>query len=222
MKAVSKADETQNKILDAALQLFRKDGYDTTTMRGIAEAAGVATGAAYYYFPSKDAIVLAFYQRSAEEMQPHIEKAIGRSKSLEGKLHDLIAEKLRYFSPDRGILRALLRSGTDPSSPVSPFSNETKAIRETDTLWFRRILDDAGMRIPKDLAPHIPEVLWFFQMGIILFWVLDDSPKQIRTTRLLNLGCKSTATLLKVSNLPLMRPLRKTVLEVISIVKEES
>jgi len=41
-------------------------------MRGIAEKAGVATGAAYYYYPSKEAIVMEFYQRSCTEMQPKI------------------------------------------------------------------------------------------------------------------------------------------------------
>ena len=39
-------------------------------MREIATGAGVATGAAYYYFDSKDAIVLAFYDQAQQEMQP--------------------------------------------------------------------------------------------------------------------------------------------------------
>ena len=37
-------------------------------MRDIASRAGVATGLAYYYFASKDAIVLAFYQRAKDEL----------------------------------------------------------------------------------------------------------------------------------------------------------
>ncbi|MGB9079563.1 MAG: helix-turn-helix domain-containing protein, partial [Terracidiphilus sp.] len=56
-KATPKAEETGTRILDAALALFRQEGFDNATMRGIAEKAGVATGAAYYYYPSKDAIV---------------------------------------------------------------------------------------------------------------------------------------------------------------------
>ena len=38
-------------------------------MRGIAERAGVATGAAYYYYASKDAIVMDFYERACDQMQ---------------------------------------------------------------------------------------------------------------------------------------------------------
>jgi hypothetical protein len=51
--------------------------------------------------------------------------------------------------------------------------------------------------------------------------VIDDSPKQSRTTRLLELAVKSVVTLLRVSSLPLMRPLRKTALQLIEIVKGE-
>ena len=217
-KNTPKAEETGRKILDSALDLFREKGFDATTMRDIAQKAEVATGAAYYYYPSKDAIVTDFYQRSCTEMQPRIEAALEQAKGLEKRLHELIAVKLAYFAPNRGVLRSLLRNGADPRHPLSPFSPDTAAIREIDIAWFRRILTDCGMRIPRDLEPHLPGVLWFFQMGVIFFWVIDDSPKQTRTARLLELATKSVVFLLRVSALPLMRPLRKTALQLIEIV----
>src|SRR5207237_4793311 len=55
----TKAEETRERILDAALRLFRKRGFDQTTMRDIAAEAEVATGAAYYYFSSKEEMVIA-------------------------------------------------------------------------------------------------------------------------------------------------------------------
>ena len=44
----SKSEETREKILDAALALFREKGFHEATMRQIAEQAGVATGLAYH------------------------------------------------------------------------------------------------------------------------------------------------------------------------------
>src|SRR5580658_9347079 len=125
-KATPKAEETALKILDAALELFRQEGFDTATMRDIAKNAGVATGAAYYYYPSKDAIVMAFYQRSALEMQPKIKDALEGVKGLEARLRLLIRVKLDYFAPNRRVLRTLLRNGADPSHTLSPFSGETR------------------------------------------------------------------------------------------------
>lgn len=190
-------------------------------MREIAEKAGVATGAAYYYYPSKDAIVMDFYQRSCTEMQPKIASALEHAAGLEARLRELIGVKLAHFAPNRSILRALLRNGADPKHPLSPFSPQTKEIRDIDIAWFRRILVDCGVRIPRDLEPHLPGVLWFFQMGVIFFWVIDESPDQARTARLLQLAAKSVAALIRVSTLPLMRPLRKTALQITELVKGE-
>ena len=52
-KATPKVEETGGKILEAALELFRQEGFEAAKMRDIAGRAGVATGAAYYYYPSK-------------------------------------------------------------------------------------------------------------------------------------------------------------------------
>jgi len=218
IKTAPKSEETRERILHAALQLFQKRGFEAATMREIAEHAGVATGAAYYYFASKDAIVMDFYQRSCERMQPLIKAALRDATGLEERLGALIRVKLTHFAPNRGVLRALLRNGADPSYPLSPFSPQTKPIRDIDLDWFRRILVDCGIRIPKDLHTHLPSVLWFFQMGVIFFWVIDESPGQERTGRLLRIAAKSVASLIRVSALPLLRPVRKTALEMIELV----
>lgn len=214
-----KAEETGQRILEAALELFRSEGFDRATMRDVARKAGVATGAAYYYYPSKEALVMDFYRRASAEMQPKLAAALDGVKGLEARLRALIGVKLEQFGRDRGVLRALLRNGADPQHPLSPFSAETREIREADIAWFRRILVGCGTRIPRDLEADLPGVLWFFQMGVIFFWVTDDSEGQARTARLLEVSAKAVAGLVRLSGLPLMRPLRKTALTVIGIVK---
>lgn len=219
MPLSTKAEETSRKILDAALELFRQAGFDSATMRDIAAKAGVATGAAYYYYASKDAIVMAFYERAWEELQPAVEAAVSQARGFEGQLKAAIRVKLEYFAPNRDVLRALVRAGADPKHPLSPFSSETAAIRQADIAWFARVLEDGGIRIPADLAPHLPGALWFFQMGVIFFWVTDESARQSRTARLLDLSAKIVAALLRLAALPLTRSLRKPVVELIAIVK---
>lgn len=215
----AKGEETGARILDAALDLFREQGFDSATMRDIATRAGVATGAAYYYYASKDAIVMAFYERSWREIQPAIEAALAEAHGLETKLHAIIRVKLDHFSANRAVLRALLRTGADPAHPLSPFSANTAEIRGGDIVWFRRILEDSGLRVPRDLAPHLPGALWFFQMGVIFFWVTDDSDGQARSFRLLDLACKIVASLIRLAGLPLTRPMRKATVELIELVK---
>ena len=58
-----KGEQTRERILDVALTLFRELGYEATTMRLIAAGAGVSVGNSYYYFPTKEHLVQAFYWR---------------------------------------------------------------------------------------------------------------------------------------------------------------
>lgn len=214
------SNETEEKIFQTALELFRTEGFENATMRDVARSAGVATGAAYYYYPSKDAIVTEFYRRASQEMQPKIEQAVTGVPKFEDRLRNLIAVKLTHFASNRSVLRALLRNGADPAHPLSPFSTQTKEIRDADIAWFRRILTDSGMRLPRDIGPVLPQILWFFQMGVIFFWVIDDSPEQRRTNELLRLAAKVVTRFVQFSTLPLMRPIRKTALQIVKIVSE--
>jgi hypothetical protein len=155
-------------------------------------------------------------------MQVKMDAALQDVSGLENRLRELIRVKLTHFTPNRGVLRALLRNGADPKYPLSPFSAQTRDIRELDIARFRSILVDCGIKISKDLEPHLPGILWFFQMGMILFWVIDESPGQERTDQLLSLASKSVAFLVRVSTLPLMRPVRKAALEMVEIVSGAS
>ena len=53
----SKAEATRGQILLAAASLFREKGYKATTLRDVAERAGMGAGSLYYHFDSKDAIL---------------------------------------------------------------------------------------------------------------------------------------------------------------------
>src|SRR4051812_395073 len=123
MQPGSKSEATRGKILEAALELFREQGFEEATMRQIASRAGVATGAAYYYFASKDAIVLAFYDQAQRDMRGDLEQVLSSSRDLRERLRGIIEVKLRYFSASRRLLGAL--SGhTNPEAPLSPFSEQ--------------------------------------------------------------------------------------------------
>jgi AcrR family transcriptional regulator len=58
--------DTRQRILDVALDLFIEQGFDGTSLRQIAERLGVTKAALYYYFESKDDILLALHMRIHE------------------------------------------------------------------------------------------------------------------------------------------------------------
>src|SRR3954451_18044441 len=76
----AKRDATRENILTSALKLFREKGFEPTTMRDIAKAAGLSLGASYYYFKTKEAIVMAYYDRVQAEPTALALPAIPRAK----------------------------------------------------------------------------------------------------------------------------------------------
>jgi AcrR family transcriptional regulator len=214
MKPKLKSEETRERILQAALKLFHDRGFDSTTMRDIAAGAGMATGAAYYYFDSKDAIVLAFYDRARTELGPRLEEALAETRDLRERLRRVIQIKLDYFAASRNLLSALSRY-TSPEHPLSPFSRETREIREADIHVFERALETSRTRVPEDLRPYLPRLLWMYQMGIILFWIGDASSGQKKTQALITQSLHLVTRLIAFAGLPLTRPLRKNVIELL-------
>jgi AcrR family transcriptional regulator len=219
-KPTPKSEDTRARILEAALRTFRERGFERATMREIAAEAGVATGAAYYYFDSKEALVMAFYQLAQQELRPRVEHLLQAATTFETRVRGIITGKLDYFSPNRQLLGALT-AHTDPTHPLSPFSPETQPVRDEDIARFARAVEDSKIRLPKNIAPYLPRLLWLYQMGIILFWVYDSSPGQRRTQVLLEKTLKMMVLTVRLAMLPFLRPLHRLAGDLLHTIYEE-
>jgi AcrR family transcriptional regulator len=216
-----RAEDTRRKIYEAAMQMFREKGFEQTTMRDIAAKAGVALGGAYYYFSSKEAIVLNFYHDMQEGSHEEILAAIAAEKKLKDRLRCVLQKRFELLTPNRKFCDALFRHAPDSQDPLSPFSEETRPIRERAFEHLRFAAEGGEVKIPADLKPKLPYLLWLYQMGLILFWLYDRSEKQHRTHALMEKSLGLLVTLLKLSSLPLMKPVRKTALELLETIAAE-
>lgn len=68
----ARSRETFEAILEAAAQVFEREGYARATTNRIAERAGVSIGSLYQYFPNKDAILVALAERHLEQGNAHL------------------------------------------------------------------------------------------------------------------------------------------------------
>ena len=69
--ATPRALRTRARILDAALDLFERQGYDATTVNQIADAAGITPMTFFRHFPTKDAVLVT------DPYDPLIAEAVG-------------------------------------------------------------------------------------------------------------------------------------------------
>jgi AcrR family transcriptional regulator len=169
-----KRDVTRRLLLRRALALFQKKGVEATTMRDIAKAAGLSLGAAYYHFPSKDALVFAYYEETQTAME-----AVQPTGSLRERLGRLFHHKLELVRPHRRMLGTIVHRLIDPSDPLSVFSEDSATVRARSIAVFERAL--AGEDLPRELAAR---GLWLVMLGLLLALVRDASAGARRTHRL--------------------------------------
>jgi AcrR family transcriptional regulator len=213
----AKGEQTRALILETALELFHERGYEETTMRAIAERAGVALGSAYYYFRSKEQLIQAFYGRTHQEHLADAEAVLRTERTLRDRLLGIMQAKLRTIEPYHRFAGILFRTAADPESPLNPFSEESLPARREATELFAEVVRGAeDKKLPKDLEAELPELLWTYHMGIVLFWIHDRSPGRVRTWRLMERTVDLVARLIGLSTLPLMGPVRKMVLRLLA------
>ena len=205
----TKGEETRQRILDAALGLFRSRGFDATTMREVAAEAGQSLGAAYHYFPSKEAIVLAYYDGVQDEHARRVSETIAAGSGLRETLLAVFQSKLDILALDRPLMGALLRYTGDPSHPLSFLGAGTRDLQLRSMALFRDAI--ARERLPEDIRAVLPALLWAMHMGLLLYFLYDNSPRQHRTRALTKAAVGLFVRALAIARLPVLRPIRRSV-----------
>lgn len=215
MQRVAKSEETRSLIVTTAMRLFTENGYDRTTMRSIAAEAGVSVGNAYYYFSSKEQLIQGFYDEIA---RLHL-----------GAARDRLADEPRFAERLKAVLLCWLelaepyhRFGTqffvnaaDPESPLSPFSDESSAARDASIELMREVVDGSDVKLDPELRAQLPELLWLYQMGVVLFWVHDRSAGEKRSRMLVERSVPLLARLAALSRLRVFRPVSREIVDLI-------
>ena len=201
-----KGQQTREHILQTALRLFREKGYEATTMRLIAAEAGVSVGNAYYYFPSKQHLVQAYYAASQERHAAAARPVLDRETTFEARLHGVLRSRLDTMQSEKGFAVDFFRSAADPRSPLSPFSEQSAPARAVAVSLYVEVVEGArGLKLPPELRAALPELLWLGSMGVVLFWVHDDSPSSARTYALVDGTVPLVARLVGLARYRLLR-----------------
>jgi AcrR family transcriptional regulator len=167
-----------------ALRLFREHGFDHATMRDIARQSGLSLGAAYYYFNSKDSIVLAYYAQVQEAHEQRARAAFASTDDLRARIGAAFHTKLELLKDDQRVLRALFRSVGDPDIPLSMFAKDTAEVRSRSMALFTESV--SGIGLPEEMVPVLGRALWALHLGALLYFLQDRSPGQSRTRALVD------------------------------------
>ncbi len=191
-------------------------------MRGIASAAGVAVGNAYYYFPSKDHLVQAFYGALRDAHVDEIRPFLAGEPDLAARIAGTLRAQIEVAEPYHRLAGHLFRTVADPRSPLNPFSAESQPVRAQATELMAEVLSGSSARVTPDLVDELPELLWLLQMAVVLFWIHDDSPERRRTHALIDHAAPLVARLIGLAGNVLLRSLRRQVVALLAVVRAEA
>lgn len=135
------ATDTRNKILEAAFSVLSREGYENTSIKQIAEEAGVAQGLVHYYFKSKQRLVLEVLGFVCEKVELDVQGEAGAVAAFEDtkqRIHEdrktnaLLVQLIGIGLHDREIGAGLLDFVRDQRGNVETIARQVFAEREHD------------------------------------------------------------------------------------------
>jgi AcrR family transcriptional regulator len=172
----------RQQLYDTAIRLIAARGYQATTLRDIAKQAGVSVGLLYRYFPSKRAVVLALYDELSAEYAARAAKM--KSGSWGTRFLFALRTSLEVLARQRETI-AGMTSVLVGDADEGLFAPSTAFSRQRVLSVFEEAV--RGANDAPDDAAALGRVLYVIHLAVILWWLLDKSPRQRATTQLLKM-----------------------------------
>jgi AcrR family transcriptional regulator len=162
----------REEILDAARRVFADRGFKGTTIADIAEAAGIALGTVYLYFPSKDDLFSALNERFTELMTTAISANV-RGDSIEETVRNRVRNVFDVCGANRDLVRLVVLN-TDPDSAAAQRKRAAEADRHRPMTDAFAAGGKAGLTRDADPAIMAQLVIGLVSMAVYQAFVLSD------------------------------------------------
>lgn len=97
----------RKEIFNASVHLFLDKGFNETSMREIAEAAGIGKSTLYDYFPSKDDILLSFVEEELQKLTEEVKKIDEQNVGALEKLRQMMFAYMDYLATNEAFYMKL-------------------------------------------------------------------------------------------------------------------
>lgn len=176
---MGKSEETRERILDAALNIFSNKGYHDTRMDEIVAASDTSKGSIYFYFPNKERLFLALVDQFADLLERRVVEAVESEEEGIARVRAALQACLETFGRYRRPAKILLVQAVGLGSVF-----EKKRIEVNDRFagLIKQYLNESIA--VGDIAPVDVEVVSYAWMGaiygIVIRWVYTGEPDSER------------------------------------------
>lgn len=144
--------KTRSRILEAAVELFARDGYEVTTNRSIAQSCGLTSPAIYHYFASKAELYAAVYEAVFDRVFSEFEKAVVDHDTLVAQYAAVLEAAARMNQADP-TLPAFVVGVAGDAQRHPELKQMLRPLRRRNNGFFRRLVAAAAER--GELSPDV-------------------------------------------------------------------
>jgi TetR/AcrR family transcriptional regulator, fatty acid metabolism regulator protein len=171
---MSAADDKRKAILDAAVRVFARQGYEASPVGDVAKEAGVAYGLVYHYFGSKEAVLEAVFREQWGRLLAAVAVAEDTGKSAPEQLGLVVKIVLRTWRDDPDLVRLLVREITRSPHIQDELDEIGQAFASLERI-IRRGQDEGTFRAEVD-ARLAAWMLYGALEEVLTGWVLGQLP----------------------------------------------
>ncbi len=184
----SQQNQTQRKILAAAVSLMTAQGYEKTTMKEIARTAGIGDATIYKYFPSKEKLLLGFFEASVETALADLLATPDLAEySLQERLQRMLDALLDVLREERDFVQ--ICRDVMGNSPLLLMREHIPghALMKAQILAFLEEAEEQGEIVPCDFKPLLASLMMDYVLMLVQYWLKDESKQEADTTQLMDL-----------------------------------
>ena len=174
------AQETRERILEAAVTVFASKGYHDTKVDDIVAESQTSKGSFYFYFPSKQDIFLALVDTFADLLEKQLHSRLASETSGMARVDLALRVCMETFGQYRGLAKIALVQATGLGLA---FEEKRRAVNDRFSEIIKINLDQAiqdGSIPPLDT--EVVACAWIGSLNeIVLRWVYTGQPDPVRS-----------------------------------------
>lgn len=187
----TKSQQAQNHrlILQTAVDLMTQHGFEGTTMKQIARAAKLGDATIYKYFPTKEKLVMAYFEQAIGDALAQMQQTQGQEDfNLQERLQLLIDSVLEVLLADREFVAMAGKLAERTPMLMLGEALPGKPALQTAFVQMLEHAEGAGEIAPCGFKPSLARLLSDYVYAVVAYWLRDDTEAFANTTQMVDLS----------------------------------
>ena len=156
-------EDKKREILEVSVEIFSERGYRATGLRDIAERVGLRQPSLYYYFPSKEHILIELYEQVMEDSIRAVLAVAEKGLEPDVAFREVLEERIRYMCMNQRLVRIFFEE--EAELPAQLTKKLRRRQREYEDVYVRLL--EAGVKKGKFQLSTTPRVALYTLLGAV-------------------------------------------------------